>query len=104
MAATDDMTHVQIIEWVVGTMILIGGTILEVVRRMIKGKKNRVECDLIHKSVTDRLDDIKEDLKDSKLRMEGMNGTLIEIATTLKIKSQDETDRYMKHSDAWKKE
>ena len=104
MASTmDDPNHLQIIEWVVGIIVVVGGSMLEVVRRLVKNKTSRPECDLIHRALTERLDEIKEDLKENRLKMNVMGTTLTEISTTLKLRSQDETERYMKHSKGLRK-
>jgi hypothetical protein len=98
----DDPSHTAIIEWVVGVMLVVGGLMLEVVRRMVKGKKSIAECDLLHKSITVSLDDIKKKLEKGDTKMDGMKETLIDIAATLRERSKNETERYDRHSKEWK--
>ena len=102
--AVEDPNHLQIIEWVVGFIILIGGIIMGIIAKMVKGKKSRSECDLIHLNLTGSLTDIKDRLEKGTTKIDDMKLTLAEISTTLKLRSKDETDRYMRHSEEWKKE
>ncbi len=97
-----DPSHVQIIEWVVGTVVVVGGGMLGIMKLMLKGKRNSVECDLIHTSLGGALTDIKNRLEKGDSKMDGMKETLIEISTTLKVRSKDETERYDRHSKEWK--
>ena len=98
----DDPGHLQIVQWVVGIIILIGGTMLGIIAKMVKGKKSRVECDLIHQALTGSLTDIKERLEKGDTKIDGMGKTLVEISTTLRLRSKDETERYQRHTEEWK--
>ena len=105
----EDPTHIEIIEWVIGTIIVIGGVMLSVLTKIVKGKKNIKECDLIHIAIDEKLDNIKQDLiegkrefTDTRIRIEDMDRTLVEISTILKERSKDETLRYDRHTEEWK--
>lgn len=98
----DDPSHTAIIEWIIGVMLVVGGIMLEVVRRMVKSKKSRAECDLLHQAINSGLIEIKQKLEKGDTKMDGMNLTLVKIATTLEVRSKDETDRYARHSEEWK--
>ena len=98
----NDLSSTHIIEWVVGIMLLGGGSMLGIVKLMVNGKRNKAECDLIHQAINIGLTDIKQRLEKGDVKMDGMNNTLTEISTTLKLRSLNETERYDKHSDEWK--
>jgi len=94
--------HTQIIQWIIGTILIVGGAMLGIISKMTKSKRNKIECDLIHKSVSDGISDIKQRLEKGDIKIDGMKETLVEISTTLKVRSQDETDRYVRHTEEWK--
>ena len=94
--------HTQIIQWFIGIILVIGGSMLGVFAKMMKNKRNKIECDLIHKAVADGITDIKQRLEKGDVKIDGMKETLVEISTTLKVRSQDETDRYVRHTEEWK--
>lgn len=100
----EDLSHVGLIEWFVGIIIVAGGAMLGIVAKMVKGKQTRVECTLLHKTLTESLLDIKQRLERGDSKMDGMNTTLVKISTILELRSQDETDRYDRHSKKWKDE
>lgn len=100
----DDPSHTAIIEWMVGIIMVVGGSILGIVAKMVKSKKSRVECDLLHQAINSGLIEIKQKLEKGDTKMDGMNLTLVKIATTLEVRSKDETDRYARHSEEWKDE
>ena len=97
-----DPSHLQIVEWVVGIIILVGGTMLTVMAKMLKDKRNKEQCEEIHKSIDTSLADIKNRLEKGDYKMDGMKETLIEISTTLRERSKDETIRYDRHTEEWK--
>ena len=94
--------HTQIIQWIIGTILIVGGTMLGIISKMTKSKRNKIECDLIHKAVADGITDIKQKFEKADVKIDGMKETLVEISTTLKVRSKDETDRYVRHSEEWK--
>ena len=102
MPSGNDPSHLQIVVWVVGTIIVVGGGMLGAIKLMIRNKRNKPECDLIHQSVSNSLDDIKRRLEKGDVKIDGMKETLIEISTTLKVRSKEETERYLRHTEEWK--
>ena len=98
----NDPNHLQIIQWIVGVIIVIGGSMLAIMGKMLKGRRSKESCDLIHQTIDNGLTDIKNRLEKGDTKMDGMTKTLIEISTTLKVRSKDETDRYDRHTEEWK--
>ncbi len=90
----EDVSHSGIIMWVVGILITIGGIMLGVVKSMISGVKTAVKegikekvdkefCTLQHTALTEKIDDIKEqvskigDIQNSITRIETiLNGKI----------------------------
>lgn len=98
----DDPSPLAIVEWIVGILIVLGGGMLAIIGKMVKSKKSRVECDLIHNTINLSLNDIKERLGKGDTKMDSMKETLVEISTTLRNRSLDETKRYDRHTNEWK--